>query len=82
VKSNTLTTLLLVFGGYEVAAWLWNINQWKTVTAGATPASLLPLDLIGALIGYPGTQNNAGLLTGGGGGALTPYAAGGASGTY
>jgi hypothetical protein len=49
-KGSFLKTALWVVGGYEVAAYLWNNYSVNSQNASLP---ILPLDSIGALIGYP-----------------------------
>jgi len=63
-RSNMLSTILTLAVGYEVVAFGWNWYQTSQGQSGGGAATLLPLDGLGYLIGYPGTST-PGLLTGG-----------------
>jgi hypothetical protein len=63
-RSNALSTAVMFVVGYEVGAFAWNWYQNSMSGPTLLNGFLLPLDGIGALIGYPGT-GQTGLLTGG-----------------
>lgn len=59
--SRVLPTVSKIIVAYELGAYAWNwYQQYSNQTTGGT---LLPLDGIGALIGYPGAGTGSeGLL--------------------
>lgn len=64
-RSDVLSTVLGLALTYEVVAFGWNWFQTAQSASSGAAATLLPLDGIGTLIGYPGTSVQ-GLLTGAG----------------